>query len=125
MQEAGFNRTQKTVLFGVTGVGSSLLNILRSSNIFCSPCLHYRSLLICGFSSSSRRQSVSTDTVVGRLPVTLANQYFSLDWVGCTPSCASYTSRNINANPLRSCCRHFTVYLLVTCSQPVVTKRCF
>jgi hypothetical protein len=88
--------SKKTVLYGVTAMENSLFNILRCSHNSSWSQIVFSDLsvscIFLEFFSSSQRQSVSTDIVVGRLPVTLANQYFSLDGVRCRQSCASYTS---------------------------------
>jgi hypothetical protein len=60
-------------------------------NIFWSLCLDFF-LPLAG--------SVYADIVVGRLPVTLANQYFSLDGVRCRQICA-YTRHAIPTQALR------------------------
>jgi hypothetical protein len=106
-------------------MGILLFNKLPSHIIRHSPKYFLIPLSISGFLSSSRRQNVFTAIVVGRLPVTLANQYFGLYtsvFVGCRRSCALYPSGNRNSCAPRSCCRNFTGYWRITCSQPVCTK---
>jgi hypothetical protein len=67
---------------------------------------------------------VSTAIVVGRLPVTLANQYFGLYIVSRLSAKLRFIYSYVSQYKLMrsACCRNFTGYWRVTCSQPVCTN---